>query len=102
MFFSGTSTDSVELSRPLVVAHRGARLTHPENTLVAFDAAVVGGADAVELDVRLTADGVAVVAHDADVVRMAGEQGFVHEMTLERIKALDVSRGFGDSAIAGH
>ena len=96
MLFSAASTDSVELSRPLVVAHRGARLTHPENTLAAFDAAIEAGADAIELDVRLTADGVGVVSHDADVARMAGEQGFVHQMTLERIKALDVSRGHGD------
>jgi glycerophosphoryl diester phosphodiesterase len=95
MLFSAGSSDSVELSRPLVVAHRGARLTHPENTLGAFDAALAAGADAVELDVRLTSDGVVVVSHDADVGRMAGEQGFIHEMTLERIKALDASIGHG-------
>ncbi len=78
-----------------MVAHRGARLTHPENTLVAFDAALAAGADAVELDARLSADGVAVVSHDADVARIAGEQGLIHEMTLERIKALDASAGRG-------
>ncbi len=54
--------------RPLVIGHRGSRgrgLT--ENTLEAFDDALVGGADGVELDVRLTRDGIPVVAHDADL-----------------------------------
>jgi len=49
---------------PLVIAHRGASATHPENTIAAFKAAARAGADAVELDVRLTADGVPVVLHD--------------------------------------
>jgi glycerophosphoryl diester phosphodiesterase len=95
MLFSQSTADSVELSRPLVVAHRGARLVRPENTLRAFEAAVEAGADAVELDVRLTADGVAVVSHDADVSRMTGEPGLIHEMTLAQVKALDASRSPG-------
>jgi glycerophosphoryl diester phosphodiesterase len=96
MLFSADSSNPVELSRPLVVGHRGARATHPENTLAAFDAALSAGADAVELDARLTADGVAVISHDADVARMAGEPGLIHEMTLDRIKAFDASRGYED------
>ncbi len=48
-----------------VVAHRGASATHPENTLEAFQAAAEQGADGIELDVRLSADGVLVVHHDA-------------------------------------
>lgn len=48
-----------------VMAHRGASLTHPENSLAAFRAAIEVGADAVELDVRRTADEVLVVFHDA-------------------------------------
>ncbi|MBV8446274.1 MAG: glycerophosphodiester phosphodiesterase [Candidatus Dormibacteraeota bacterium] len=50
---------------PLVIAHRGASSTHPENTLAAFEAAIVAGADCVELDVRRTADGRLVVHHPA-------------------------------------
>lgn len=51
----------------LVIGHRGASAAHPENTLEAFAGAAALGADWVELDVHLTADGVAVVHHDADL-----------------------------------
>ncbi|MBM3696502.1 MAG: glycerophosphoryl diester phosphodiesterase, partial [Actinobacteria bacterium] len=53
--------------RPWVIAHRGASAAFPENTLAAFRAAAALGADAVELDVRRTADGHPVVHHDAVV-----------------------------------
>jgi glycerophosphoryl diester phosphodiesterase len=52
-------------SLPLVIAHRGASRDAPENTVAAFEAAIALGADAVELDVRRTADGVLVVHHNA-------------------------------------
>jgi glycerophosphoryl diester phosphodiesterase len=51
-------------ARPLVLGHRGASRGAPENTLAAFALARALGADGVELDVRRTADGVAVVSHD--------------------------------------
>lgn len=51
----------------LVIGHRGASAAHPENTLEAFAGAAALGADWVELDVHLTADGVAAVHHDADL-----------------------------------
>lgn len=54
-----------ESAAPLVVAHRGAWGTAPQNSLEAFDAAVTLGCDAIELDVRRTADGQLVVVHDA-------------------------------------
>jgi glycerophosphoryl diester phosphodiesterase len=80
-----------------VVAHRGASSTHPENTLVAFRQAVDLGADFVELDVRLTADGELVVLHDFEVSRTTNGTGLVHQMSLARVKALDASgaRGLG-------
>ena len=52
-------------SLPLVIAHRGASREAPENTPAAFEAAIAVGADAVELDVRRTADGELVVHHNA-------------------------------------
>src|SRR3984957_19558172 len=52
-------------SLPLVIAHRGASREAPQNTPAAFEAAIAMGADAVELDVRRTSDGVLVVHHNA-------------------------------------
>jgi len=72
---------------PVVVAHRGASSTHPENTLPAFEAAIGLGAPVVELDVRLTADGHAVVLHDADLSRTTDARGLVHELPLDRVRA---------------
>ena len=76
--------------RALVVAHRGASVEQPENTLEAFEAAIDAGADAVEFDVRLTADGVPVVMHDPDVSRTTSGQGLVSELTVEEIRKLGV------------
>ncbi|MGH2724518.1 MAG: glycerophosphodiester phosphodiesterase [Actinomycetota bacterium] len=77
------------------MAHRGASAEEPENTLAAFDAAAREGADAVELDVRLTADGVPVVLHDADVRGTTDGQGLVHTLTVAEVKRLDASGGRG-------
>lgn len=78
-----------------MVAHRGASADEPENTVAAFEAAVAAGADAVELDVRLTADGVAVVLHDPDVASTTDGRGAVHTLTLAELKRLDASGGRG-------
>ena len=80
---------------PLVVAHRGASVELPENTLDAFRGALEAGADVVETDVRLTSDGVPVVMHDAHVSRVTDGQGLVHEMTIAEVKRLDASGGRG-------
>ena len=55
------------MTRPLVIAHRGATRTAPENSLAAFRAAAAAGADAVELDVHSAADGTLVVHHDEEL-----------------------------------
>jgi glycerophosphoryl diester phosphodiesterase len=74
----------------MVVAHRGASIEQRENTIAAFEAAIDAGADAVEFDVRMTADGHAVVMHDPDVSRTTDGAGLVCEMTLEEIRRLGV------------
>jgi glycerophosphoryl diester phosphodiesterase len=79
----------------LVVAHRGASALEPENTLVSFASALRAGAEVVELDVRQTADGVAVVLHDPDVAATTDGTGYVHELTTGQVKALDASGGRG-------
>src|SRR5262245_3692480 len=55
--------------RPMIVAHRGDSYRAPENTIEAARLGFEAGADAWELDVRLTADGVPVVIHDATLAR---------------------------------
>ena len=81
--------------RPIVVAHRGASAHHSENTLVSFQAAIDAGADVVELDARLTADGQAVILHDLDLSATTNGSGFVHTRTLAEVKRLDASGGRG-------
>ncbi|MBN1485023.1 MAG: hypothetical protein JXA37_09900 [Chloroflexia bacterium] len=71
------------------IAHRGASDKAPENTLVAFQRALELGADALEFDVHLTADGQVVVIHDATVDRTTDGSGEVAEMTLEVLRQLD-------------
>jgi glycerophosphoryl diester phosphodiesterase len=77
--------------KPLVVAHRGASAEQPENTIEAFEAAIDAGADAVEFDVRMTADGHAVVMHDPDVSRTTDGVGFVSDLTLAEIRKLKIA-----------
>ncbi len=85
---------------PLLVGHRGARAVAPENTLASFRRAWEEGADAVEMDVRLTADGAVVVIHDETVDRTTDGHGAVAEMTLAELRRLDAGRWF-DPAYAG-
>ena len=73
-----------------MVAHRGASAREPENTIRAFEAAIAAGADAVEFDIRMTADGHAVVIHDPDVSRTTDGSGLVRGMTLAQLRRLSV------------
>jgi glycerophosphoryl diester phosphodiesterase len=73
---------------PVIVAHRGASSTHPENTLASFEEALRLGARIVELDVRLTRDRVAIVMHDATVDRTTDGSGRVADLTAAEIAAL--------------
>jgi glycerophosphoryl diester phosphodiesterase len=78
------------LEFPAIVAHRGASSTRPENTLASFEEAIAVGAQIVELDVRLSRDGVLVVMHDPVVDRMTDGTGFVHELTATELASLRV------------
>jgi glycerophosphoryl diester phosphodiesterase len=75
--------------RPQVVAHRGASHDNPEHTLGAYVAALDAGADGVECDVRLTADGHLVCVHDRRVDRTANGRGVVSTMELAQLDQLD-------------
>ena len=75
--------------RPQVVAHRGASYDNAEHTLRAYVAALDDGAEAVECDVRLTADGHLVCVHDRDLRRIASSRGVVSTMELAELDELD-------------
>ncbi len=80
-------------ARP-VIAHRGESAHAPENTMAAFERAVRLGADALEFDVRLSADGVAVVHHDPTLERTTSGAGPVSARTVAELRALDAGARF--------
>jgi glycerophosphoryl diester phosphodiesterase len=79
---------------PWIVAHRGGSALAPENTLQAFERAAALGADAIEIDVRLTADGAVVVFHDDDTERLTGAPGTIEARTLDEVRSLDAAFSF--------
>ena len=82
---------------PLLMAHRGGSLLAPENTIAAFRPAVdEWGADVLEMDVRLSADGRVVVIHDATVDRTTDGSGAVAHHTWEQLAELDAGYRFVD------
>jgi glycerophosphoryl diester phosphodiesterase len=83
-----------------IAAHRGDRADAPENTLAAFEAAVTSGTDFLETDVQLTADGFAVLMHDATVDRTTDGSGAIADLTLAQIRTLDAGSWY-DPAFAG-
>jgi glycerophosphoryl diester phosphodiesterase len=75
--------------RPRVVAHRGSSQVNAEHTLGAYVAALDEGAEGLEADVRLTADGHLVCVHDRRVDRVANARGLVSTMELAQLDELD-------------
>ncbi len=73
----------------LIVAHRGASVNAPENTLKAFEKAIELKADYVEFDVQETRDGKLVITHDEDIKRITGQEGLITDMTLNELRKLD-------------
>ena len=88
------------LSQPVIFAHRGASAHAPENTIAAFELALAQQADAIELDVKLSADGQVIVIHDSSVDRTTNGHGKVQDMTLAELKALDAG-SYRGSQFAG-
>jgi len=76
---------------PLVFAHRGASAARAEHTLGAYVQALDDGADGLECDVRLTADGHLVCVHDRRIDRTTNARGVVSTMTLEQLDELDAA-----------
>lgn len=81
---------------PLVIAHRGDVESAPENTLPAFEKAILAGADGIELDVYHTHDGHLVVHHDHYLGRTNNGSGFIGDWNFAGLRGLDAGAWFGD------
>jgi glycerophosphoryl diester phosphodiesterase len=79
-----------------MLAHRGAMVYAPENTMTAFELALEQGAHGFELDVKLSADGEIVVFHDATVERTTNGQGRVSQLDLAALRELDAGSFFSE------
>jgi glycerophosphoryl diester phosphodiesterase len=86
--------------RPQVIAHRGASVDAPENTLAAFELAARQGADGVELDVRTTRDGEVVVFHDPTLKRLCGRPDRLARMTAREVREARLLSGHGIPRLA--
>jgi glycerophosphoryl diester phosphodiesterase len=78
----------------LVFAHRGGCALAPENTLAAFDLGLAAGADGLELDVHLSADGIPVVHHDATLDRTTSASGALARLTAAELARVDAGCRF--------
>lgn len=83
-----------DLPSPVVVGHRGDKSYAPENTLSSFEQAIRKGADAIEFDVKLTADGQVIVLHDQTVDRTTNGTGNVAKLPLAALRSLDAGVQF--------
>ena len=81
-------------ARPLVFAHRGGSGLGPENTIPAFDRGLASGADGLELDVRLSRDGIVVVHHDRLLDRTTTARGRVADRTAAELAGVDATSRF--------
>lgn len=77
-----------------IVAHRGYARVAPENTIPAFEAAISCGADAIECDVHLTADGALVIHHDYYLGRTTTGTGAISDHSLDALQALEAGHWF--------
>ncbi len=75
-----------------VIAHRGANLVAPQNTLEAFRKAIEIGCDGFETDIHLTKDGIPVVCHNFTIDETSDGQGAIKDMTLEELRQYDFGK----------
>ena len=89
-----TPQEMLRCDKVLNIAHRGGRRIRPEHTLLAYDQALVDGADILELDVSETSEGVIVVMHDDTVDRTTDCTGRINDMTFDEIRQCDAGYDF--------
>lgn len=80
----------MKFDKPLIIAHRGASASAPENTFAAFRRAINDEADGIEFDVRFSSDKIPVVFHDATLRRLAKIKNRVADLTAEELSRVDV------------
>lgn len=95
-FFKGLPAD-----RAWVAAHRGGSHQWPENTIYAFERALEAGVHMLEMDVRMTADGVPVIMHDAKVDRTTNGRGRVRAFTFQELRRFDAAYTWSSPAEPG-
>ncbi|MHA2429783.1 MAG: glycerophosphodiester phosphodiesterase [Promethearchaeota archaeon] len=83
----------INKSQILIIGHKGANRSEPENTLKSFRKAIQLRADYIELDVQVSKDGEIVVIHDYEISKLTGHSGNVKEMTLDELKQLNIGEG---------
>lgn len=89
------------MKRPMLLAHRGFSGEYPENSPIAFEAAVrETGCDGFESDVHITKDGKLVIFHDATLERTSNGRGFIKDYTYEELLQLDIG-AWKDPKFAG-
>ena len=82
------------LADPVITYHRGYSSRAPENTMAAFETALAHGSPRIELDVQMTADGVAVVTHDTSLRRCTGCNANIYDLPYAQVQQLDAGRWF--------
>lgn len=97
LLFSSISFFLQPLSPFSSIAHRGASVYAPENTMASFHKAIELGFDFIEFDVRISKDGELVVIHDPKVNRTTNGDGFVHDLSSNELKKLDAGSWFHSS-----
>jgi glycerophosphoryl diester phosphodiesterase len=89
----------LKLVIPKVIGHRGAKAYAPENTLASIHAAADMGIEWVEVDVKLTRDGVPVIFHDEELARCTGDERLMRDLMLKEVQELDAGSWFADSFV---
>jgi glycerophosphoryl diester phosphodiesterase len=84
----------VDPGHRVVVAHRGASADRPENTLEAFELALRQGADALEMDVQISADGIPIIIHDPTTGRLGDVDALVEDSSAAVLQEIDSGHGF--------
>ena len=87
--------ERLDINRTIkITAHRGSKVRAPENTLSALQHAIAEGADYAEIDVQTTADGVVVLLHDADLMRVASVSRRLRDIDYDELGEIDVGSWF--------